>query len=201
MEAKTIDEVVEAILFASGEPVAVSRIAAVLSVDESEILSSGKRIAEKLNEGGHGIRLLRLENTLQLASAPEYSDYIRLALESRKPPKLSQSALEVLAIIAYFQPVTRAYIEQVRGADSSYTVSSLVEKGLIEPCGTLDAPGRPTIFKTTGTFLRTFGISSLQELPALPEENKGNERLEMEKNIEILSHDAEEEYGNDDIEP
>ena len=130
---------------------------------------------------------------LQLCSAPEYADYIRAALETRKPPKLSQAALEVLSVVAYFQPVTRAYIESVRGVDSSYTVSVLEERGLIEPCGHLDAPGRPTIFRTTPTFLRTFGLSSLQELPELPEEGEESEdQIKLQSSIDALSKAAED---------
>jgi segregation and condensation protein B len=104
-----------------------------------------------------------------MCSAPEYADSIRLVLETRKPPQLSQPALEVLAVVAYFQPVTRAYIEQVRGVDCTYTVKMLLERGLIEDAGRLDVPGRPMMFKTTKVFLRTFGISSLAQLPELPE--------------------------------
>ena len=159
---------IEGILFASGEPVPVERIAAVLAVPQSTVVDIAQRLADKLSFERRGIRLFKLENTLQLCSAPEYSDYIRAALETRKPPRLTNTALEVLTVVAYFQPVTRAYIEQVRGIDSSYTVGVLVERGLIEPCGQLDAPGRPTLFRTTKAFLRTFGLSSLEELPELP---------------------------------
>ena len=105
----------------------------------------------------------------QLCSRKEYGDYIRKALETRKPNPLSQASLEVLAIIAYKQPVTRAYIEQIRGVDSTYTVSNLLEKELIENCGRLDVPGRPSLYKTTETFLRSFGISGLKELPEIKE--------------------------------
>lgn len=115
-----------------------------------------------------GIRLVRLENSWQMCSAPEYAEYIRRTLENRKPAKLSQPALEVLAIIAYFQPVTKAYIEQVRGVDSSYTVGLLLERGLICEAGRLAVPGRPIQYRTTKNFLRSFGLANLDELPELP---------------------------------
>ena len=143
METGGLEPAIEGILFAAGEAVSAKRIAAVLAVSEQEVFDAAKRIADRLRSEHRGIRLVRLENALQLCSAPELSDVIRQALETRKPPRLTQTALEVLAVTAYFQPVTRAYIESLRGADSSYTVGVLQERGLIEPCGTLDAPGRP----------------------------------------------------------
>ena len=123
------------------------------------------------------MRILRLDDKVQMCSAPEYAAVISRCLEQRKPPMLSQPALETLAVVAYFQPVTRAYVEQVRGVDSSYTVSMLAERGLIEECGRLEAPGRPALFRTTDVFLRTMGVSKLSELPALPEIT-GSEGLE-----------------------
>jgi len=159
---------IEAILFVSGEPVKISRLAAVLGTGETEIDEAAERLRGKYSFERRGIRLLKLDDTLQLCSSPEFADCIRLALETRKPPQLSQPALEVLSIIAYFQPVTKAYIEQVRGVDSAYTVSLLAERGLVEPCGRLAAPGRPMLYRTTHTFLRTFGLESLRELPQLP---------------------------------
>ena len=168
MDSNFLDGVIESILFVSGEPVKVARIAAVLAVSDAEIEDAAKRIADKLAFERRGIRLVQLEASLQLCSSPEYADYVRLALESRKPPELSAAALEVLSIIAYFQPVTKAYIEQIRGVDSSYTVGLLADKGFVEACGRLAVAGRPMIYKTTYAFLRTFGMSSLSELPELP---------------------------------
>ena len=155
----------EAILFAAGESMPVARLSLVLGAEEEEILRCAGELAEEYEKGMRGIRLLHLGDKLQLCSAPEYAPYITKALEQRKPPMLSPSALETLAIVAYFQPVTRAYIDQVRGVDSSYTVSSLMERGLIEPAGKLDVPGRPTLLRTTDVFLRTMSVSSLEELP------------------------------------
>ncbi len=175
MENDDFTGILEGILFASGEPVPAERIAVVLGIKKEEVLKTADRLAAKLAFERSGIRLVKLDDALQLCSAPEYSDSIRAVLETRKPPKLTQAALEVLAIVAYFQPVTRAYIEQVRGIDSSYTVSVLAERGLIEPCGQLDAPGRPVLFGTTKNFLRTFGLSSLEELPELPSSEESGE--------------------------
>ncbi|MBQ2329507.1 MAG: SMC-Scp complex subunit ScpB [Oscillospiraceae bacterium] len=193
MELRELKGAIEGILFASGEPVRIDRLAAVLAAEPELICDAAASIADELSYNGRGIRLVRLDNMLQLCSAPEYADYIRAALETRKPPKLTQAALEVLSVVAYFQPVTRAYIESVRGVDSSYTVSVLEERGLIESCGHLDAPGRPTLFRTTPNFLRTFGLSSLQELPELPEEGaEGEDQLKLQSAIDTLSKAAEE---------
>jgi segregation and condensation protein B len=133
-----------------------------------------------------------------MCSAPEFAPHIRKTLESRKPPKLSQPALEVLAVIAYYQPVTRAYVDQVRGVDSSYTVSLLLERDLIEEAGRLAVPGRPTLFRTTKNFLRTFELNSLAELPELPDSTQeGTQmRLELQSSIEKMrleENEAEEE--------
>ena len=160
-----IDSILESILFASGDPMPVSRLCALLDKGEDEIMEAAQRLADGYSFERRGIRLLRLEDSLQLCSAPENGEYVRRALEARKPPRLSPAAMEVLTIVAYFQPVTRTYIEQIRGVDSSYTVGLLVDRELIEPCGRLDVPGRPTIYRTTPGFLRAFGLSSLDELP------------------------------------
>jgi len=168
MDSREVESAIEAILFVSGEPVKISRIADVLGIAENEVELAGDRLRDDYSSVRRGIRLVRMEDTLQLCSSPDYADYIRKALETRKPPQLSQPALEVLSIIAYFGPVTRAYIEQIRGVDSSYTVSLLQERDLIESCGRLAAPGRPMLFRTTHVFLRTFGLESLKELPDLP---------------------------------
>ena len=130
--------------------------------------------------------LLRIEDKLQLASRPMYGPYVRRVTESRRPPALSPAALEVLTIIAYRQPVTRAFIDQLRGVDSSNTVSSLAEKGLIEEAGRLDVPGKPMLFRTTDQFLRSFSLASIEDLPALPalEENE-----QMELNMDGTLHE------------
>ena len=165
--------VIEAILFAAGESVPVARLSLILGVGEDEVLAAAEELREKYESEQRGMRILRLDDRLQMCSAPEFAPYISKVLEQRKPPMLSQPALETLAVVAYFQPVTRAYVEQVRGVDSSYTVSALCERGLIEECGRLEVPGRPAVFRTTDVFLRTMGISSLAELLPLPDMTNG----------------------------
>ena len=181
LEMKDIEAAVEGILFASGEPVAVDRICVALNMDRPTVELVLQHLQDYYSYERRGVRLLRMEDSWQLCSAPEYAEYIRRALEQRKPPKLSQPALEVLAIVAYFQPVTRAYIDQVRGVDSAYTVTTLLERGLIEACGKLDAPGRPSLYRTSALFLRTMGMQSLDELPVLPDlsSDEGVEKLEQ----------------------
>jgi len=168
---------IEAVLFAAGEPVSIDRLSLVLGVSEKDISLAGTELSEIYAGSGRGIRVIRLGDKFQMCSAPEFAGIITKVLEQRKPAMLSQHALETLAIVAYFQPVTRAYIDQIRGVDSSYTVGILQERGLIEPCGKLDVPGRPSLFKTTDAFLRTMGISSTEELPELPD-MKENENIE-----------------------
>ena len=176
-----ITSALEAILFAAGEPVPAARLSLVLETDEEEILRTAEELAETYRREERGMRILRLDGKLQMCSAPEYAPLITKTLEQRKPPMLSQPALETLAIVAYFQPVTRAYIDRVRGVDSSYTVSVLNERGLIEVCGRLDVPGRPSLFKTTDAFLRTMGLRDLSELPPLPDltSSEGVEKLQQ----------------------
>ncbi len=183
-----ISSAIEAILFASGDSVPVARLSLILGAYEGEIEHAAAVLAEKYENEGRGMRILKLEDKLQMCSAPEYAPFITKALEQRKPPMLSQSALEALAIVAYFQPVTRAYIDQVRGVDSSYTVGILLERGLIEPCGKLDVPGRPSIFKTTDVFLRTMGISELSQLPPLPDMTNGEGIEKLQNAIDLLQN-------------
>ncbi len=135
-----------------------------------------------------------------MCSSPEYANYIRLALETRKQPQLTKPALEVLAIVAYFQPVTRGYIDQVRGVESAYTVGLLQERGLIEPCGRLQAPGRPVLYKTTEGFLRTFGIESLEQLPELPDSQEEPDGQITIKNAieELKKTSASQEKGEEE---
>mgnify|MGYP000279601280 CR=1 FL=1 len=176
MEHEELLSVIEAILFAAGDPVPASRIALVTGEETQTIVSAARELAAAYEENRCGMRLVQMNDLLQLCSAPEYADFIRRALEQRKPPKLSQPALEVLAIV-----VTRAYVDQVRGVDSAYTVTTLLERGLIEACGRLDAPGRPSLYRTSALFLRTMGMQSLEELPVLPDlsSDEGAEKLEQ----------------------
>lgn len=179
-----ISSAIEAILYAAGESVPLARLSLILDTDEAELSRIAAELAEKYEREQRGMRILRLGDKLQMCSAPEYAPFITKVLEQRRPPMLSQSALETLAIVAYFQPVTRAYVEQLRGVDSSYSISSLADKGLIEPCGRLDVPGRPTLFRTTDAFLRTMGISELSQLPPLPDigSSEGVQKLRDEIN-------------------
>ena len=167
MEQEQLMRILEAILFAAGERVEVSRLAQVLEVDAGEITQAADRLADELAYNRRGIRVLQLENGYQMVSSGEMADYITKTLETRKPPKLSSSQLETLTVIAYYQPATKAMVEQIRGADSSYSVAALLNKKLIEEAGRLNVPGRPIQYKTTPDFLRTFGLSSLEELPPI----------------------------------
>ena len=173
MDMKEIESAVEGILFASGEPVQVDRICVALDIDRA----SAEQVLQKLMDyyayERRGIRLLKIEDSWQLCSAPDYADVIRKAFEIRKPAKLSQPALEVLTIIAYYQPTTRAFVDQIRGVDSAYTVGLLLERGLIEECGRLQVPGRPRQYRTTKQFLRAFHLTTLEDLPEMP--NLGGE--------------------------
>ncbi len=178
----------EAILFAAGEPVKLARLSLILDTDEQELAQIAQELAARYEREGRGMRVLRLDDKLQMCSAPEYAPLIAKTLEQRRPPMLSQPALETLAITAYFQPVTRAYIDRVRGVDSSYTVGVLAERGLIEVCGHLEAPGRPALFRTTDAFLRTMGISELSQLPPLPDMSGGEGVEKLQKAIDELQN-------------
>lgn len=188
MEIKELESAIEGILFAAGDPVGVERLCLALEIDRAAADAVCQRLADRYSYERRGIRLVRLESSYQMCSAPEYADYIRRAFESRRPARLSQSALEVLAIIAYYQPVTRAYVDQVRGVDSSYTVGLLLERDLIEECGRLPAPGRPILYRTTRNFLRSFSLNSLDELPELPNPSPEDGQLtfEMQAGLERL---------------
>ena len=167
MELNDLVRAIEAILFAAGERVEVARLSMVLETDEDEIVKAADALADQLAFERRGIRVLKLENGYQMVSSGEMADYITKALETRKPPKLSSSQLEALTIIAYYQPATKAMVEQIRGVDSSYSISALLNKKLIEEAGRLNVPGRPIQYKTTPDFLRTFGLSTLEELPPI----------------------------------
>ncbi len=167
MELTELQRAIEAILFAAGEPIEVSRLSAVLETDEREILAAADAMADDWAFHRRGIRIVKLENGYQMVSSGEMADYVTKALETRKPPKLSASQLETLTIIAYYQPATKAMVEQIRGVDSAYSVGALLNKKLIEEAGRLNVPGRPIQYKTTPDFLRTFGISTLEELPEI----------------------------------
>lgn len=180
MEQTELQRVIEAILFAAGEPVEVSRLSMVLELDEDEIVAAADALTNEFAFNRRGIRVIKLDKGYQMVSSGEMADYITKALETRKPPKLSASQLEALTIIAYYQPATKAMVEQIRGVDSAYSVAALLNKKLIEEAGRLNVPGRPIQYKTTPDFLRTFGISSLEELPPIEKVSFG-EPVETEE--------------------
>lgn len=167
MELEQLQRGIEAILFAAGERVEISRLAMALEADPADITAAADALADQLAFDRRGIRILKLEQGYQMVSSGEMADYVTKALETRKPPKLSSSQLETLTIIAYYQPATKAMVEQIRGVDSAYSVAALINKKLIEEAGRLNVPGRPIQYRTTPDFLRTFGLSSLEELPPI----------------------------------
>lgn len=173
MKQNELQRAIEAILFAAGERVEISRLAMSLEADEKDVTQAADALANQLAFERRGIRILKLEKGYQMVSSGEMADYITKALETRKPPKLSSSQLEVLTIVAYYQPATKAMVEQIRGVDSAYSVSALMNKKLIEEAGRLNVPGRPIQYRTTPDFLRTFGLSSLEELPPIDKINFG----------------------------
>ncbi len=188
MDLKEIESAVEAILFASGEPISLERLAAAVDIDPETVRQIVARLSDYYSYERRGIRVLKIDDCYQLASAPEYAPQVRRAMETRRPPQLSQAALESLAVIAYFQPTTKAYVEQIRGVDSSYTVGLLSDRGLIEECGRLAVPGRPILYRTTQAFLRSFGLQTLEDLPPMPEVSPedGQITLDMQAAIEQL---------------
>ncbi len=186
MEIKEVEAALEAMLFASGDPVSSERLRQLLDLDEQSCDSLMERLIDRYSFERRGMRILKLENAYQMVSAPEYASFVRRLLEERRPGMLSKPAIETLAIVAYFQPTTRAYIDQIRGVDSTNTLASLVDRGLVHDCGRLEVVGRPIQYATTPGFLRAFGLSSLDELPELP-------FGEDEGQLSLLSARAEEE--------
>ena len=165
MEQNDLQRALMAVLFAAGEPVAASRLAESLQVDESEIHRECEALISALSYHRSGIRIVKLEDAYQMCSSAEMAEYVTKTLETRKPPKLSPSQLETFTVIAYYQPATKAYVETIRGVDSAYSVSALLTKKLIRECGRLNVPGRPILYETTPDFLRVFGLESLADLP------------------------------------
>ena len=189
MDRKELESALEAILFASGEPVQVDRICVALDIDRPTVEQLLQKLMDYYAYERRGIRLLKIDDSWQLCSAPDYAETIRKAFEIRKPAKLSQPALEVLTIIAYYQPTTRAYVDQIRGVDSSYTMGLLLDRKLIEECGRLQVPGRPRLYRTTRTFLRSFHLQSLEDLPELPDFG-GAGQMRLGDNGEIVDPDS-----------
>lgn len=189
MERIELQRALEAILFAAGERIEVARLSAAMDADPEEIVTALDELADRYAFERRGIRILKLENGYQMVSSGEMAEFVTRCLETRKPPKLSSSQLEALTIIAYYQPATKAMVEQIRGVDSSYSISALMIKNLIEEAGRLNVPGRPIQYKTTPDFLRTFGLSTLEELPPI-------EKVSFGEPVESVESQEQQEGSN-----
>ncbi|RPF43468.1 segregation and condensation protein B [Hydrogenoanaerobacterium saccharovorans] len=193
MRLNKIEKIAEAVLFASGEPVSAARLAQVLDCDTPVAYSILDRVRDHYDEKEGAVEILVLNDCYQMVTREAYAPYIRSALEIKRNQPLSQAALEVLAIIAYNQPVTKSFVEQVRGVDSASVVNTLVEKGLVEEKGRLELPGKPVAYVTTSNFLRCFGLQSLEQLPSLPSEDNEEDTEENEVDGQV-SFDEQEEH-------
>jgi segregation and condensation protein B len=195
MELKKLESAIMSILFACGEPVSINRISETLEVDTNTLTKLLQNIKDRLEEEESGIVLLRLGDEYQLSTNPDNAEYVKIILDKRKNAPLSRAAMEVLSIIAYNQPVTNSFIEQVRGVSSNEVVNGLCEKGLVEEAGRLEVPGRPICYRTTANFLRCFSLESLSELPSAEdlERMRDNEKREEVEAI-LLNTD---EYGDE----
>lgn len=182
----------EAVLFASGEPITIDRLALTLELSVVEINALITQLNNRYDKEDSALVCLRLGDKLQLSTREEFAQIIKIALDMRRNTPLSSAAFEVLAIIAYNEPVSKSFVEQVRGVDSSSVVNTLVEKGLVEEIGRLDIPGRPIAYKTTPNFLRCFGVSSLKGLPPLPRDEIDNEQQTLfdDDEIDILEYNG-----------
>ena len=188
-DTRKLKAVLEAVLFASGEPLDIEKTAKTLLVDKESIVNCLGEIKEEYSGENHGIELLNLAGKYQFATKEEFAPEIRAVLSMKKNTPLSSAAFEVLAIVAYNQPVTKAFIEQVRGVDCSGVIATLCQRNLIEEHGRLDLPGRPLLYCTTDNFLRCFEISSLDELPELPERTdlpKSDESDEVDGQMSLI---------------
>lgn len=192
MSELNIKSAIEAILFASGSPVELSRIAKALEISEKQAEEQISVLIDDYNSAQRGITIIKLKDSYQMVSVKEYAPQIRTIMDLRRNSPLSQAALEVLAVVAYNQPVTKAFVEQVRGVDCSGVIGSLTLKGLVEEKGRLELPGRPLLYGTTENFLRCFNISSLEELPPLPE----NDEESNNDNAESASEDEQSVKDN-----
>lgn len=195
MRLNKIEKIAEAVLFASGEPVSAARLAQVLDCDTPVAYSILDRVRDHYDEKEGAVEILVLNDCYQMVTREVYAPYIRSALEIKRNQPLSQAALEVLAIIAYNQPVTKSFVEQVRGVDSGSVVNTLVEKGLVEEKGRLELPGKPVAYVTTSNFLRCFGLQSLEQLPSLPSGDNEEDTEENEVDGQV-SFDEQEEHDS-----
>lgn len=177
MEIKSAQAAIEAILFASGEPVPVDRLVDALEIDRQTVRKLIAVLEERINGGQGGLCIIRTEDAYQLTTRAEYAAYVRRALDIKRNMPLSQAAMEALAVVAYNQPVTKGYIEEIRGVDCSGIMASLSAKGLIEERGRLEVPGRPILYGTTQDFLRCFGLASLSDLPCVQDDSATDEEV------------------------
>lgn len=184
--------IIEAIMFACAEPISVEKLSAASGIDGETTAKLVDQLERRYNVSESGLRIIRINDGYQITTRVEYASYIKEALECKRQQPLSQAAMETLAIVAYNQPVTKAFIEQVRGIDSGSVVNTLVERELLEEAGRLDLPGRPVTYRTTETFLRCFGITCLDELPPLPNQSG---QLDFEELEELERERAEKERG------
>ncbi|HRU97052.1 MAG TPA: SMC-Scp complex subunit ScpB [Ruminococcus sp.] len=196
MEIKEKLGAVEAVLFASGEPIELYRISEACGVEVGSVPSLIKLLNERYDDCGSGICIKKLDSSYQMCTREEFAPQIKTALETKKSTPLSNAAMETLTIIAYNQPVSKGFVENVRGVDSSSVVNNLVEKGLVEEAGRLDVPGKPIIYKTTPVFLRSFGLSSIADLPPLP----GHENVTIDDEGEQISFDTVTDEESDNAE-
>ncbi|MEE1074745.1 MAG: SMC-Scp complex subunit ScpB [Acutalibacteraceae bacterium] len=183
----------EAVLFAGGEPLSIDRFTQVFEIEPDEVVKVMEALEQRLKKNKSGLELVRMENTYQLATKTEYVDYIKKAFDIKRRTPLSPAALEVLAVVAYNQPVTKSFIEQVRGVDCSGVVTTLIEKGLVEERGRLELPGKPLLYGTTKNFLRCFSLNDLTELPPLPKTE--NDMSDVGEQLEIADDAEEEQVG------
>ncbi|MBQ7653903.1 MAG: SMC-Scp complex subunit ScpB [Clostridia bacterium] len=188
MTFKQMQSAAEAVLFAAGEPLEIEKLAQALEIDVENAESLIITLSDSYDERESGLQIVKMDDKYQICTRKEYSEQIRNVLELKRNAPLSSAAFEVLAVIAYNQPITKAYIEQVRGVDCSGVISTLCQKGLIEEVGRLELPGRPLIYGTTAEFLKCFCISSLDDLPDVPELN---EKVDEET---VEAQNAQQEY-------
>lgn len=189
---------IEAILFASGTSVPLSRLSQTLMITEKVIKELCSEIIDEYENSDHGITVIRLDDSYQMVSKKEFAPQIRTAMDLRRNVPLSQAAMEVLAVVAYNQPVTKSFIEQVRGVDCSGVIGSLTTKDLIEEKGRLELPGRPLLYGTTENFLRCFSISSIDELPPLPQKQENPDENALEDDGQLSIFESENTEGDDD---
>ncbi|MBQ5334697.1 MAG: SMC-Scp complex subunit ScpB [Oscillospiraceae bacterium] len=190
----------EAVLFAAGEPLETARLAEVLETDRKTVQETAERLAAFLTESGSALQLLTLGDCYQLSTAAVHAETVRRALEVKRNTPLSNAAMEVLTIIAYNQPVTKGFVERVRGVDSSSVVNTLTERGLLEEAGRIEVPGRPVTYRTTAQFLRCFGLSSLDDLPQLPSNAETDPFTVQSAEDELTPEDSDETPPEENLE-